>query len=288
MSQNGKYCKNPKTNRYIEIGGRTWRRLMKEGIIDQGNYKDPNVLYELADDNTETVEDRRAHLIQEKARIVKTKKIPKGYHLAMSKNKKIVYQRAKMTNEESSRKTADAALEVVDAIQNNELEIPEDMSRTEARDYLQGLIFNQMLAGGKKFKNTKLEKLGRMKKIPVISKQVRKPVRAPEVLAAKQRKPRSIQDYMPSRRKGNPLSNPPTRGKLALKKPVSKGRNPSKKVKFAPTVKSKKEKVYYLPEEEEEESEEDELVPINQYSYEEEPESEEEEEEEYEEYYEEE
>ncbi len=279
MSQNGKYCKNPKTNRYIEIGGRTWRRLMKEGIIDQGNYKDPNVLYELADDNTETVEDRRAHLIQEKARIVKTKKIPKGYHLAMSKNKKIVYQRAKMTNEESSRKTADAALEVVDAIQNNELEIPEDMSRTEARDYLQGLIFNQMLAGGKKFKNTKLEKLGRMKKIPVISKQVRKPVRAPEVLAAKQRKPRSIQDYMPSR-------------KAKVKKPVVKKvmvrGKPQKKVKFAPTVKSKKEKVYYLPEEEEEESEEDELVPINQYSYEEEPESEEEEEEEYEEYYEEE
>ena len=279
MSQNGKYCKNPKTNRYIEIGGRTWRRIMKEGIIDQGNYKDPNVLYELADDNTETVEDRRAHLIQEKARIVKTKKIPKGYHLAMSKNKKIVYQRAKMTNEESSRKTADAALEVVDAIQNNELEIPEDMSRTEARDYLQGLIFNQMLAGGKKFKNTKLEKLGRMKKIPVISKQVRKPVRAPEVLAAKQRKPRSIQDYMPSR-------------KAKVKKPVVKKvmvrGKPQKKVKFAPTVKSKKEKVYYLPEEEEEESEEDELVPINQYSYEEEPESEEEEEEEYEEYYEEE
>ena len=193
-----------------------------------------------------------------------------------------------MTNEESSRKTADAALEVVDAIQNNELEIPEDMSRTEARDYLQGLIFNQMLAGGKKFKNTKLEKLGRMKKIPVISKQVRKPVRAPEVLAAKQRKPRSIQDYMPSRKAKNFTEISHSKVKKPVVKKVMVRGKPQKKVKFAPTVKSKKEKVYYLPEEEEEESEEDELVPINQYSYEEEPESEEEEEEEYEEYYEEE
>ena len=271
MSQNGKYCKNPKTNRYIEIGGRTWRRLMKEGIIDQGGYKDPNVLYELADDNTETVEDRRAHLVQEKARIVKTKKIPEGYHLAMSKNKKIVYQRAKMTNEESSRKTADAALEVVDAIQNNELEIPEDMSRAQARDYLQGLIFDQMLTKGKKFKNTKLEKLGRMKKIPVISKQVR-PVR----------KPRSIQDYMPSRKIKTAKGIKPT-----VRKVIMAHGQKQKKVKFAPAVKAKKEKVYYLPEEEEEEEEEeDELVPIQEEYYEEE-EEEESDEEEYE-YYEEE
>ncbi len=277
MSNNSNYAKNPKTNRYIKIGGRTWRTLMKEGIIDQGSYKDPNVLYELDEDNFETVEDRRAHLIQEKAKIVKTKKMPPGYHLAMSKNKKIVYQRAKMTNEESSRKTANAALDVVDAIQNNEVEIPEDMSRAQARDYLQGLIFNQMLAGGKKFKNTKLEKLGRPKNFAeisrskVVKKVVTSKARAAEPFRAPVRKVRSIQDYMPSRK----IKAAARRKPIIRKNTLTSGK-PQKKVQF---VKPKKEPVYYLPEEE--------LEPIQEEYYEEEDEELDELEEYEEEYYEE-
>lgn len=237
-SLNSKYCKNPKTNRYIVIGGRTWRRLMKEGIIASGGYKDPNVLYEIPSDNEQSVSERKQHLIKEKARIAKTSPMRPGYNLAMSKNKAIVYQRSKMTNEESSRSTADACLEVVDAIQNNEIEIPEDMSRKQARDYLQGLIFNQMLSKGNKFKNVQLEKLGRKK---VVKKVKFAPVH----------KVRSIQDYMPSRK--------PTKSKKPIVVKKSKA-----------TPKAKKEPVYYLPDDEEIEEEEEEEEIYEEYEEEEE------------------
>lgn len=272
-SHNSKYCKNPQTKRWIEIGGRTWRRLMKEGVVEQGGYKDPNVLYQISDaDKYETVEDRRNHLVQEKERLVREKKVPKGYHPAISKNGKIIYQRAKMTNEESSRKTANAALDVVDAIQNNELEIPENMSRAQARDYLQGLIFNQMLSKGKKFKNTKLEALGRPK---VVKKPV---VRVPVC------KPRSIQDYMPSRKMVMTKSRKPIQSNSrARQNNLTRGKL-QKKVQFA---KPKKEPVYYLPEEDIDTHEYADQQPIQEEEEYEEEDYEEEEEEE-EEYYEEE
>ncbi|NQY54598.1 MAG: hypothetical protein HRT42_13620 [Campylobacteraceae bacterium] len=68
--------------------------------------------------------------------------------------------------QEVSERTANSALDIIDAIQNNELEIPSNMTRTEARDYLQKLIFEKMMSDKKKFVNKNLEKIGKpIKKI---------------------------------------------------------------------------------------------------------------------------
>lgn len=37
---------NPKTQRPVKVGGRTWRLLVKEGLFE-GSYKDPRTLYEI-------------------------------------------------------------------------------------------------------------------------------------------------------------------------------------------------------------------------------------------------
>ena len=35
MSRNkAQYCTNPKTNRQIAVGGRMWKKMVKQGIID--------------------------------------------------------------------------------------------------------------------------------------------------------------------------------------------------------------------------------------------------------------
>ena len=58
-----KMCINPKTNRTVKIGGPTWRKLVKEGVLDSGEYTDPNVMYEMKkDEEGEDIKKKKVEL----------------------------------------------------------------------------------------------------------------------------------------------------------------------------------------------------------------------------------
>ena len=158
-----KYVINPESGRNILIGGKKYWLLVKKGIL-QG--KLPNLVYDPKDKLDVDIMDVKElydHLYEKKEELKHT--IPEDKVLAISKNK-LITKKPTMKMQEVSERTANSALDIIDAIQNNELEIPSNMTRTEARDYLQKLIFEKMMSDKKKFVNKNLEKIGKpIKKI---------------------------------------------------------------------------------------------------------------------------
>ena len=159
-----KFCINPQTKRNITIGGKKYWQLVRKGLIDD---KIENLVYDPKNDiDVENMnkEEIYKHLYEKKEELKDT--IPEDKVLAISANK-LITKKPTMSMKEVSNKTAESALNIIDAIQNNEIEIPSNMTRGEARDYLQNLIFQKMLSNQKKFVNTKLEKTGLpIRKIP--------------------------------------------------------------------------------------------------------------------------
>lgn len=159
------YCINPKTKRKIQIGGRTWKRLIKQGRIERNGYEPENVLYTIDESKYDNPVEAKKKLYDQKIKLHNQDK-DLNKHLVVKGNK-IYRAEKKITNEEQARLTAGSAISVIDDIQNNVVDIPANMNREEAHQYLQGLIFNKMLEQKKKFKNTKLEPKAK-KKVSVI------------------------------------------------------------------------------------------------------------------------
>ena len=154
-SKNATFCTNPATGRSIRIGGRMWRKMVKQGVIDADTYDNRNVLYTVQEDEYETEEDLKNEVYRQKKRLVSENK--DKYRKPVIYKNYVINGTSRLTNEETARQTANAAINVIDDIQNNEEGIPTNMSRDEAHQYLQGLIFNKMISQKKKFKNTRLE-----------------------------------------------------------------------------------------------------------------------------------
>lgn len=165
MSRNKvKFVLNPDTGRNVVIGGKTWYKLVKKGILDRGDYLPPNCAYKLKKEEYENDEEAMAELEAEKERMIINNEVPKGVDPIIGMGNQIYYKKPKTTVKQSAILTSDAALDVIDQIQNGDIDIPTDMNRDEARDYLQGLIFNQMLTKKQKFKNPRLEPKATFKK----------------------------------------------------------------------------------------------------------------------------
>jgi len=198
-------------------------------VLDRGDYLPPNCAFKLEQSQYKDEEERVEKLATEKQRIIDEKEAPDGMQPAYSKNDTIVYRRPKLTARETSELTSEAALDVIDGIQNGDIEMPE-MSRDDARNYLQKLIFDQMLRGGKKFKNIRLEP---KKNITAASH-------------AREKKKVQIQPSDTSVHKSKRVDN------IDLEKPVLKRHSKIDKYKKQVRVKppshrkKKKEPVYYL------------------------------------------
>ena len=158
-----KYVINPESGRNILVGGKKYWLLVKKGVL-QGDL--PNLVYDPKKELDISQMEKKelyAHLYEKKEELQHT--IPEDKVLAISKNK-LITKKPTMKKKEVSERTANSALDIIDSIQNNELEIPSNMTRTEARDYLQKLIFEKMMSDKKKFVNKNLEKIGKpIKKI---------------------------------------------------------------------------------------------------------------------------
>jgi len=45
------FVKNPETGRPVKVGGRIWHRLLKKGLIKNTDYKDPNILATIGEED---------------------------------------------------------------------------------------------------------------------------------------------------------------------------------------------------------------------------------------------
>ncbi len=166
-----KFTVNPKTGRSIEVGGRMWRKMVKQGVIDNDSYEKPNVLYTVNEDEYDNEEDVKKEVYRQKEKFTIANK-DRARRPMVYKNQ-VVMGDNKLTSQEASRLTADAAINVIDDIQNNEEQLPPNMTRDQAHEYLQGMIFDRMLANKQKFINTRLQpSRGKRQLQPVLKRAV--------------------------------------------------------------------------------------------------------------------
>lgn len=209
---NNQYCVNPETKRNIRIGGKTWMRLVKTNKLDEGTYRHPNVGFQTEEtydenalENEETQNAVLHQLAEQKQYMIDNNLVPAGKVLHIKPPRKgfrtkgkIVYRDRNLTAREATKTTADAAMSVIDQIQNGEVAVPSDMNRDQAHEYLQGLIFNKMLSVGTKFKNMKLmpknirsseyQSLQPLQQPPLIRQKAIRPSKKYRTIAPKKKK----------------------------------------------------------------------------------------------------
>jgi hypothetical protein len=136
----GQIIINPKTQRPIRVGSRTWLNLVKEGLIE-GRYNDPKELATIEEeiDINQTIENVN-------------KTLPRGQHAVRGRGKykgKIVSRSQKPKTEDISRYTAKIASQVV----NNNIDIlaeTDDMEQELERLILEEMAVKQIKTKTKK------------------------------------------------------------------------------------------------------------------------------------------
>jgi hypothetical protein len=127
---------NPRTQRPIRVGSRTWLNLVKEGVVS-GHYKDPRQLEEVPEEYRENKE-----YIDEKIKTI-NKTLPRGKQSVRGRGKyknKIVTRNTQPTSEEISRYTAQIASR---AVTNN---IDALVDSDDLEGMLEKMIMEEMMA----------------------------------------------------------------------------------------------------------------------------------------------
>lgn len=145
---------NPKTQRPVKVGSRTWLNLVKEGLIS-GHYKDPKELEQVpeeyyTDDN----------YVEQKIESI-NKTLPRGKQAVRGRGKyknKIVSRNTHPSNEEVSRYTAHVASR---AVSNNMEQLCES---DDLETMLQQLIMEEMLNTRPNTAPPVIKKVGKPKK----------------------------------------------------------------------------------------------------------------------------
>lgn len=167
---------NPNTKRQIRVGGKTWQKLVKEGVVERGDWLPPGCQYKLR-----KAEEEDAEEISEISSGLKGLSIAKPTRRRRRANR-VTYEDEDISPDTESRPlcpspsevdrrmvstralrkkkkqpvlgpaelASESALEVVDQIQQENNDFP-DMDRDEAHAYLQKLIFDRMLIKKKAF-----------------------------------------------------------------------------------------------------------------------------------------
>lgn len=159
MNNNG-FIVNPATGRNISIGGRMWKKMVKQGIIQNENYsqtgKYPTARGGRPSRGCTAPSAESLYTVSKPIENIPSTLIHQSESVARRMHPPGI-RNNKLTTKEASKRTADAAIEVIDEIQSNKENIPPNMTRKEAYDYLQGLIFDKMIASNKKFVNVRAD-----------------------------------------------------------------------------------------------------------------------------------
>ena len=147
LQKKGDIVINPKTQRPVRVGSRTWNKLVKEGIFE-GRYSDPN---ELADKYEEIPDEQLKLKINEI-----NKKLPKGTHAVRGRGKyagKIVKRNKQPTPREMSEYMAKTASRLLLEKEEELDEIPSEDIEAE----LEAMILTE-IAGTKRERKQESQK----------------------------------------------------------------------------------------------------------------------------------
>jgi hypothetical protein len=125
---------NPKTQRPVKVGSRTWLKLVKDGLVE-GRYSDPNELYEVKSSDKITVENKIEEL---------NKTLPRGQQAVRGRGKytnKIVRRQKRPNPQELTQYTAKTAARTI-AQNVDKLDTYEDLETQ-----LEKMILEEMMKG---------------------------------------------------------------------------------------------------------------------------------------------
>ena len=125
---------NPKTQRPVKVGSRTWLKLVKDGLVE-GRYSDPNELYEVKSSDQTTVESKIEEL---------NKTLPRGQQAVRGRGKytnKIVRRQKRPNPQELTQYTAKTAARTI-AQNVDKLDTYEDLETQ-----LEKMILEEMMKG---------------------------------------------------------------------------------------------------------------------------------------------
>lgn len=152
------YVANPKTKRLVLVGGKTWLKLVKTGVLDRGDYLPPSCALRVAEHEFEN-DIEKLEILNAKKQELLDAGIPKDHTVRIyPKKNQVLIHKPNSNAKDTIARTADSALDIIDQIQNGEIDMSAfstgtQLSRDEAREYLQGLIFAQMVKKKIKFKS---------------------------------------------------------------------------------------------------------------------------------------
>ena len=116
MSSQKQTIINPKTGRPIMVGGRVWTLLLREGLINNDNYRDENILYEVEQENdNETLPQEPLPLVRSESKI-EISQLPDHQQAVRGRGKykgKIVRRNKQLKPEQVHKQVADCAVRAV-------------------------------------------------------------------------------------------------------------------------------------------------------------------------------
>lgn len=122
MSSQKQTVLNPKTNRPIVVGGRVYMKLLREGLIENSNFKDDNILYEVVQEGiSEHHQDIEANDVSDVSD-VSVQKLPEHQHAVRGRGKykgKMVRRNKQLKPEQIHQQIADSAVKAVKKYQNH-------------------------------------------------------------------------------------------------------------------------------------------------------------------------
>ncbi len=145
------YVLNPKTSRMVKIGGKVYRRLVKQGILEN-THKDENILFDYAEDmNEEDVEKKRLEL---------SKSLPKNEYASRGsgrKKGKLIKKTKKLSQAQLHKFHKNNTKRVVKE-NLDELKELEDLSDAEIDRRLEELLSRELLHQPRKIKRSRRAK----------------------------------------------------------------------------------------------------------------------------------
>jgi hypothetical protein len=132
----GEYVTNPKTGRALKVGSRVWINLVKEGILKDVSYQDPQVFEEVHEEDSEQDVDVKIQTINRR----------------LPKNQQAVRGRGKYANKIVKRNTTPSVKDVVHYTARKSAKVMVENHVLDEQEYdmekeLENLILSEIMTG---------------------------------------------------------------------------------------------------------------------------------------------
>jgi len=144
---------NPKTNRPIVVGGRVYMKLLREGVIENPNIKDDNILYEIEPEQPQMqpqeqeIDELPEPLTLERSESV-INELPEHQQAVRGRGKykgKMVRRSKQLKTAEIHKQVADCAVRAVKKYQNNHSNHFTEVDDDDLDSLINQMIMDEMI-----------------------------------------------------------------------------------------------------------------------------------------------